>query len=132
MARSSAAKPVAERCWALTGRRKGPFWHARRRRPATGEPANVEADAAWTLAREEARGDVAGFLHTHPCGPDAPSQVDVRTMRAWTSSLGKPLLCVIETPDGLAAFRFDHDRSKGVRLAACQAFPRGVVLVYEG
>ncbi len=122
---------MRERCWALVGQRRGAFWLARRRRPATGEPTRVEFDAAWTLAREESRGDVVGFCHTHPCGLVGLSPVDVRTMRAWVGALGKPLLCLIETPEGLSAFRFDRDRSRGAQLAACVRFPRGVVVVFD-
>jgi proteasome lid subunit RPN8/RPN11 len=63
-------------------------------------------DAAGVLAREESKGDVVGFYHTHPAGPPEPSQRDVRTMRAWVSSFGKPLLCLIESDGELAAYRF--------------------------
>ena len=54
------------------------------------------------LAREEAHGDVHGFLHTHPVGSPAPSQRDLRTMRAWTAAFGKPLLCLITARRGTA------------------------------
>lgn len=120
-----------ERCWTLVGRRQGPFWVTRRRRPTRGSPASVEFDAAWVLRREEDRGDVVGFYHTHPAAAPEPSGRDVLTMRAWTSSLGKPLLCLIESDGRPAAFRFDDDRSDGVRLAACELLPHGVVVLYD-
>lgn len=129
MARASSTKRLNERCWTIVGSRQGRFWYGRRRRPACGDPASVEFDAAWALAREEARGDVIGFCHTHPAGPPSPSQRDVCTMRAWSQAFGKPLLCLIQTPDAVAAFRFDDDRSSGVRLPACEIFPGGVVIV---
>lgn len=101
-------------------------------RPVRGEPASVAFDAAWALAREEARGDIVGFYHTHPGGAPEPSRRDVRTMRAWCSALGKPLLCVIESEGRTAAFLFESDESSGTQLVACELFPRGIVLVYAG
>jgi proteasome lid subunit RPN8/RPN11 len=82
------------------------------------------------LNREEERGDVVGFYHTHPSGLAAPSVRDVRTMRAWVSAFGKPLLCLIESQGSLVAFGFHDDESPGVRLEACQLFPRGVVIAF--
>jgi len=100
-------------------------------RPTRGRPAEVEFDAAWVLAREERRGDVIGFYHTHPSGRPLPSERDLRTMLAWTSAFGKPLLCLIESTEGLAAFRFDDDESPAVWLKACELFPRGVVIAWD-
>jgi hypothetical protein len=131
LARSSATKPVNERCWTIIGCRQGPFWYGRRRRPITGDPASVEFDAAWVLLREETLGDVVGFCHTHPAGPSKPSRRDIRTMRAWSAAFGKPLLCLIETPEHVAAFRFDDDRSDGTELAACEMLARGVVIALD-
>jgi proteasome lid subunit RPN8/RPN11 len=112
--------------------RQGPFWHARRLRPTHSKPTTVEFDAAWVLEREEIRGDVVGFYHTHPAGPPEPSQRDVRTMRAWCGSFGKSLLCLIESAGALAAYRFDDDESAGARLAACELLPRGIVIAWDG
>ena len=53
-------------------------------------------------------------------------------MRAWVSALGKPLLCLIEADKVVQAFRYDDDTATGVRLVACQCFPRGMVVVFEG
>jgi hypothetical protein len=102
-----------EESWAL-GRGT---WRAQRVRYGSGEPATVTADGAWAVRREESRGDVVGFMHTHPMGGMQPSRRDVRTMRAWCDASGKRLLCVIATPDAIAAWRFDDWRSDGVRLA---------------
>lgn len=60
-----------------------------------GTLAQVEADGAWAFRREERRGDVAGFFHTHPPGATAMSSRDRATMRAWAAAFGKPLLCGI-------------------------------------
>ena len=122
---------MVERCWTLLGARQGSFWHARRRRPTRGEPTQVAFDAAWVLDREETRGDIVGFYHTHPSGAPLPSQRDVNTMRAWAGSLGKPLLCLIESNDCAIAYRFDDDEAVGVKLAACERLPRGIVVAFD-
>jgi proteasome lid subunit RPN8/RPN11 len=135
IARSTRRSPrhsfQRERCWTLVGERQGRIWHARRVQPRTGDAASVEFDGPWALAREERRGDVVGFFHTHPAGLPRPSQRDQRTMRAWTSSFGKPLLCVIQSPAGLAAYRFDHDDAHGEPVLLVESFPRGVLVAVE-
>ena len=103
-------------------------WYARRIDRRVGEAAQVAFDGLKALEREERRGDVVGFFHTHPDGPCNPSERDVRTMRAWCSALGKALLCVIEGPQGIAAWRFDDDESPGVRTLLVEVFPRGIVI----
>src|SRR5688572_11365396 len=105
-----------EECWTLVGTSRTGAWRCRRLRYRCGEPATVTADGTWTLRREESRGDVVGFMHTHPMGGLAPSRRDLRTMRAWCDAFGKPLICVIATPSAIAAWRFDDWRSDGVRL----------------
>jgi proteasome lid subunit RPN8/RPN11 len=116
-----------EVCYVLTGRRKGVTWRGRLWQRRVGGTSSVEFDWAWVLEREDRKGDVIGFYHTHPAGLTKPSQRDVRTMRAWVSCLGKPLLCVIESGDELAAFLFETDESDGVSMAKVQRFPRSVV-----
>jgi proteasome lid subunit RPN8/RPN11 len=124
-------RAVVERCWTLVGQRRGRIWYARRVRATSGERTRVRFDGSWVLDREERRGDVLGFLHTHPDGPAAPSVRDVRTMRAWCTAFGKPLLCVIASPEGWRGYRFDDDESRGVELLLVEAFPRGVVIGVE-
>jgi proteasome lid subunit RPN8/RPN11 len=85
----------------------------------------------WALEREEKRHDIVGFFHTHPDGPPSPSTRDVRTMRAWCSSFGKPLLCLIRSPQGLKGYRFDDDESVGLELEVVEVFPRGIVIGVE-
>jgi proteasome lid subunit RPN8/RPN11 len=121
-------RPVVEQCWTLLGQHRGRIWHCRRVRRASGERASVRFDGAWVLSREETHGDVVGFLHTHPDGPAAPSQRDVRTIRAWCGSFGKPLLCLIASPGDLRGYRFDDDDSAGIALGIVELFPRGVVI----
>jgi proteasome lid subunit RPN8/RPN11 len=88
---------IVEQSWVLTGYQDELLnWHFRRRKRSIGELASVQAAWEWALGREEHKGDVVGFFHTHPRGAGAqPSSRDIRTMRAWCSSFGKPLLCVI-------------------------------------
>jgi proteasome lid subunit RPN8/RPN11 len=120
-----------ETCWVLVGERRGRVWRCRRLRPTRGEPSQVAFDGPAALAREERRGDVVGFYHTHPGGPPRPSRRDVRTMRAWASAFGKPLVCLIESDGKLAGWRFNDDESAGVAMAAVERFPRGVVIAVD-
>src|SRR5438046_470966 len=108
---------AVEESWILVGGRHARMWRGRRLRHRGGECTTVTADGSWTLRRDETRGDIIGFMHTHPMGGLRPSDRDVRTMRAWCDALGKSLLCVIATPDAIGAWRFDDYRSSGVRLA---------------
>lgn len=129
MARASAAlKPIVEECWTLRGEYRGRVWLCRPVRCASGERTSVRFDGAWALEREEKHGDVVGFLHTHPDGPSVPSARDVRTMRAWCSAFGKPLLCLIVSPDGIRGYRFDNDDSAGEILAIVEQFSRRVLI----
>ncbi len=123
-------KPEVEQCWTLVGARRGRIWLARRVDRHMGELSSVSFDGPNVLAREERRRDIVGFFHTHPGGPPQPSTRDVRTMRAWCSAFGKPLLCLIDGPDGLVGFRFDDD-SNGVLLATVEVFPRGFIVGVE-
>jgi len=125
---SATLRPVVEQCWTLLGERRGRVWLCRRVQPTKGERTSVRFDGARVLEREEKYGDVAGFLHTHPDGPDGPSERDVRTMRAWCSAFGKPLLCLIAGPDGMRGFRFDDGESHGRELELVATFRRGVVI----
>jgi proteasome lid subunit RPN8/RPN11 len=99
--------------------------------PTRGDLSSVQFDAAGVLSREEKHGDVVGFYHTHPAGPPTPSQRDLRTMRAWVGSFGKPLLCLIESDRQLAGYRFDNDDSWGVRVTACELLRGGKLLAFR-
>src|SRR5690349_8270762 len=106
-----------EECWVLVGHGRLGIWRARMLRYRSGQLASVEADATWVLKREETRGDIVGFLHTHPMGGLHPSRRDVRTMRAWCDAFGKPLLCMIATPQSVGGWLFNNHRSSGMSLA---------------
>lgn len=108
---------MTEQCWVLLGAYDEDLgsWQLRARRRVAGQPASVEADWRWALAREEEQGDVVGFAHTHPTGAGTnPSGRDVRTTEAWCSAFGKPLLCLIAEGEALANpaayLFFDDDR----------------------
>lgn len=126
-------KPVGKReiCYVLVGKRQGCVWFGRLRQRREGQAASVEFDWQWVLEREERRGDILGFYHTHSVGLAAPSNRDVQTMRAWVSCLGKPLLCVIESGDVLGAYRFADDEDDGQTLDAVERFPRNAVVAVE-
>ncbi len=126
--KTTKVSPADEECWVLLGQRRGRVWRARRTSYAIGQPHAVEFDAAAVLEREEQRGDVVGFYHTHPVSDACPSQRDVKTMRVWVGSFGKPLLCLIEGADRLAAYRFDHDQCNGKRLMLVERFPRNRII----
>jgi hypothetical protein len=120
-----------EESWTLVGVRHGGTWRCRRLRYRRGQPASVTADGRWALAREESRGDILGFMHTHPMGGLAPSARDVRTMRAWCDALGKSLLCVIATPSAIGAWRFDDYRGDGMRLASVELVGKSQLIGVE-
>jgi len=80
----------------LIGEYRNGIWHARLNWPTHGDVASVEFDWQKVLEREERKGDVVGFYHTHPDGFSSFSSRDVRTMQSWCSCFGKPLLCLIE------------------------------------
>jgi proteasome lid subunit RPN8/RPN11 len=126
-----ASTQIRERVWTLVGSRRGRIWCARCVKPLSGEPTRVKFDGPWALKREEQRHDVVGFLHTHPGMLARPSCRDLRTIRAWCSAFGKPLLCLIAGSDGLRAYRFDDHESPGVELKLVEKFPRGLIVVMD-
>jgi proteasome lid subunit RPN8/RPN11 len=126
-----ARAEMVEECWTLVGARRGRVWLARRLGYSTGEAVSVEFDGPAALRREERRGDVVGFLHTHPSGALRPSRRDVRTMRAWCSAFGKPLLCLIARGERVEGVRFDDDESDGVPLETAELFPGGLVVAVD-
>jgi proteasome lid subunit RPN8/RPN11 len=123
-----AKNQTIEQCWTLVGQRRGRIWYCRRVRRTSGTRSTVGFDGSWVLEREESFGDVVGFLHTHPDGPESPSARDVRTMHAWCNSFGKPLLCVIASPQGTIGYCFSGPTSNSQRLSYMECFPRGVLI----
>ena len=123
-----------ERCWVLVGQQDDETtWYFRRRRLTSGEIASVEADWEWTLTREDRYGDVIGFFHTHPHGAGVqPSSRDVRTMQAWCTALGKPLLCVIASGKLLEGHVFIDDNHQPVQAESIRKEKGGVYAVQVG
>ncbi len=72
-----------------------------------GSETSVQFDWKRVLEREESKGDLVGFFHTHPDGFTNASQRDDQTMESWSFCFGKPLLCVIGTSAGLRAWIYD-------------------------
>lgn len=123
-------REAPERSWVLVGTLESGVWQVRRRRPSRGGRTSVEAAWEWALAREESLGDVAGFWHTHPAlGGLSPSARDIRTMQAWCSALGKPLICVISIGRSAQAIVFPDSTSCGVLLAGVERVGRDGVIV---
>jgi hypothetical protein len=110
---------MTEQCWALIGGYDNDHhaWRVCLRQQISGQPASVEADWKWALVQEEDFGNLAGFAHTHPSGAGTNASArDIRTMQAWCSALGKPLLCIIGEGQDLAepvAYVFEDDQSDG-------------------
>jgi hypothetical protein len=122
---------VNEEAGILVGRRKGGIWLGRLCRWGQGGASSVEFDWSWVLEREERRGDVIGFWHTHPFGMTGPSHRDARTMQGWVDCLGKPLLCLIEVPGKIAAYLYGTDEGASRPLAEAQRFERWRVVIVE-
>lgn len=99
-----------EECWVLLGKvRPNGKWRAWHTRYSVGAPASVNFNWEWVMKREEIKGDVLGFIHTHPSFTADPSGTDYQTMEAWVTCFGKPLLCAIKGIDGLRAHWFFDD-----------------------
>ncbi len=98
---------VNEECYLILGQKRDKVWTGRMIMRSEGTPTSVSFDWASVLLREETFGDVLGFYHTHPRGVPLPSWRDVRTMKAWTTCFGKPLLCAIQSGELLAGYLFE-------------------------
>jgi proteasome lid subunit RPN8/RPN11 len=124
---------MTEQCWVLLGvyDEREACWRLRIRGHVSGRPADVEADWRWAMDREEACGDVAGFAHTHPVGSGTkPSDRDMRTMEAWCSAFGKPLICLIaegETLNDPAAYLFTDDEAEPRPVTEFEVLEEGSV-----
>jgi proteasome lid subunit RPN8/RPN11 len=104
---TTLTKSVVETAFVLVGEVKEELLFARMVWRSSGTESSVLFDGQKVLTREELRGDVVGFYHTHPEGFRTPSARDRDTMFAWSFCFGKPLLCVIGTGEGLRAWVFD-------------------------
>lgn len=98
---------VNEECYLILGQKRDKVWAGRMIMRSEGTPTSVSFDWAQVLVREETFGDVLGFYHTHPSSAPLPSWRDVRTMKAWATCFGKPLLCAIQSGELLAGYLFE-------------------------
>jgi proteasome lid subunit RPN8/RPN11 len=108
-----------EHCWVLLGSVRENLWFGRRAKMTRGAPCSVDFNADYVINREETKGDVIGWLHTHPGMIASPSNRDHRTMKAWVLALGHPLVCAIAGVDGLRAYWYMDDESEPIESAVC-------------
>jgi proteasome lid subunit RPN8/RPN11 len=107
-------KMTNEKCWVLLGGVNEGLWWGKMSHQTQGSPCSVDFNYDWTIHREETKGDVVGFLHTHPNFSAHPSCRDDRTMKTWVLSFGKPMVCCIAGIDGLKAWWYYDDESDPV------------------
>jgi len=98
------------------------LWHARMNWKSTGSASDVDFDWKKVMDREERFGDVVGFYHTHPRGMLSPSNRDDKTMFAWSTCFGKPLLCVISDGKQTGAWVYDYKTEKRIAVAKVVKF----------
>ncbi len=117
---------MVEECGVLVGTREDEAWLVSRQELASGSATAVEADWAWALHREETCGDVMGFWHSHPAGAGVqPSERDRRTMRAWCSALGNPLLCLVAEGEAVGGQVFADDLAEGEPVSMVEEIAPG-------
>jgi proteasome lid subunit RPN8/RPN11 len=103
--------------YVLIGQYVDGLWHARMNWRSTGSAVDVAFDWSQVMTREEQKGDVVGFYHTHPLGMLSPSSRDDKTMLAWSNCFGKPLLCVISDGVETRAWSYDYKKERGTSVA---------------
>jgi proteasome lid subunit RPN8/RPN11 len=131
MSIGTKTKCRVEQCFILKGRHQGRAWIGWMLDETRGTPVAVDFDATKVMEIEERTGHIIGFYHTHPNMSACPSSTDIRTMRAWVSCFGKPLICVIHGSDGLHSFLFRTDESSGKRLYHTELMDGKVILGVE-
>jgi len=105
-----------EHAWVMVGQERGKLWWETllQREETVGTTVSVMFDDEFVQKRHTHNKDVIGFLHLHPGMHAVPSSRDDRTMAAWTTCLGKSLLCLIEGVDGLRGWWYDEDEPEPV------------------
>jgi hypothetical protein len=105
---------INEHCRPLTGGHKGRLCWGFLGEETEGQPAYVEFDFQKVIDREEEEGDIVGFWHSHPGMSSHYSARDDRTMKAWVSCFGKPLVCFITGEDGVKGYAYFDDESEPI------------------
>lgn len=121
-----------EKCWILLGGVQESLWWGRMVKQTEGQPCSVDFNYNWVLNREEFYGDIVGFCHTHPSFLAHPSSRDDRTMKAWVTSFGRPLVCCIHGVDGLKAWWYMDDENDPLLARSVKKLSRFIVGVTNG
>jgi hypothetical protein len=121
-----------EIAYVLLGQVQNGILFARMSWKTRGEETSVLFDGERVLKREEAKGDVLGFYHTHPEGCLEPSGRDDRTMDAWTFCFGKSLLCVIATRQGARAWVYGAAGEHPREVKPVVIFDKKFLIAYLG
>jgi proteasome lid subunit RPN8/RPN11 len=122
---------ACEVAYILIGETTGGVWHARMQWRSTGRPASVEFDWQRVMQREEWRGDVVGYFHTHPHGFTSPSSRDDKTMYTWSTCFGKRLLCLIDDGDGTKGWVYDSASEGRTEVSQARRFRNDWIVVIE-
>ena len=132
MKRTTNTITTKEIAYVLLGQVQNGILFARMSWKTRGEETSVLFDGERVLKREEAKGDVVGFYHTHPEGFLQPSGRDDRTMDAWTFCFGKPLLCVIATLQGPRAWVYGTEGAPPREVKPVLTFDKKFLIAYLG
>ncbi len=131
MLTKSKNKITCEIAYVLLGETRDGAWHAKMMWRRTGQPASVDFDWQKVMTREETKGDVVGFFHTHPSGFCEPSGRDDKTMMAWSTCFGKPLLCLIDDGDGMRGWVYDYKSGSKTVVQQVTKFKGNWLVVIE-
>jgi hypothetical protein len=118
-----------EECWILVGSNLENKWRVRKLNKSDGNSFSVSFDWSWVIKHEEKTSEICGWYHTHPNMRALPSEVDNKTMAAWVSCLGKPLLCVIEGRDGIKPYLYEKDNEKPILLSFCKRYAYEIYVI---
>lgn len=124
----------------LVGEKRNNIWLAKMHWYTKGSPTSVTFDWQRVMTREEKHGDVVGFFHSHPKGFKNPSNRDDKTMDAWVTCFGKPLICAIEESGVINAWLYrggeDLEKNKSktleeMSLSSAQRFRNQWMVITE-
>lgn len=119
-----------EICYIMLGKRIGRFYFGRLVKKTIGNSHSVKFNGDWVLKREEEKGDIIGFWHTHE-KEVTPSDRDIKTMVAWTNCFYKPLLCIIQDSFRKQGFSVMHVEVKRTKKISAAWFPLSKILHFS-